>query len=154
MHILKKKLHFILLEVLIALTLVAIFSLFLIGNPLIHCKNELESLKVNEYERIADYSFSEIKTKLFLNQIPWKNFQKKGGEKTIYSLKNHSFYFKEKKIVLKRTFTITTINDKEKKEKNSPAFYHLLEINLTLTPKNHTKPITRSYKVVVKKNLH
>jgi hypothetical protein len=66
-----KKSPFILLEVLMALTLVMICAVPLVKQPLQFFQKEILSMEQMEKERLADWTFSEIKEKLLKNEISW-----------------------------------------------------------------------------------
>ncbi len=72
MILLMQKRTFLLLEVLIALFLVSLCIVPLIRQPLQMFKNELEKLEMVEKERLADWTFSEIKEMFLKNEIPWE----------------------------------------------------------------------------------
>lgn len=67
-----KKRPFVLLEVIIALTLVALCAIPLILKPIRVYRSEMRSLEEGEGERLADWTFSEIKERLLKNEIPWE----------------------------------------------------------------------------------
>ncbi len=76
----KKKKPFLLLEILIAILLVSICLVPLIHSPLQSYRAEKRLLEEMEGERLADWSFSEIKEKLLRNEIPWEKLPKAGGQ--------------------------------------------------------------------------
>lgn len=63
---------FALLEVMIALTLVALCAIPLILKPIRVYRSEMRLLEEGEGERLADWTFSEIEEQLFKNSIPWE----------------------------------------------------------------------------------
>ena len=67
-----KKRPFILLEVLVALTLVALCAIPLIIKPIRIYRSEMRLLEEGQGERLADWTFSEIKEQLLQNMIPWE----------------------------------------------------------------------------------
>ncbi len=73
-----KKRTFLLLEILIALFLVSLCILPLVQYPLRMLKIEREKLEEMEKERMADWTFSEVKELLLKNEIPWEKIPKKG----------------------------------------------------------------------------
>lgn len=82
-----KKRYFILLEVLIALTLLILLSIPLIRNPLAFYKKELVDLKELELKRLERECFLEIKEKLFKNEVPLEILRVKNKrEAPIFSL--------------------------------------------------------------------
>ena len=67
-----KKRPFVLLEILVALTLVALCAIPLIIKPIRIYRSEMRLLEEGEGERLADWTFSEIKEQLLQNMIPWE----------------------------------------------------------------------------------
>ncbi len=65
------KRSFLLLEVLIALILVSLFAVPLILGPIRSFRQEMQGFEALEAERLADWTFAEIKEQLHRNQIPW-----------------------------------------------------------------------------------
>lgn len=66
-----RKRPFILLEILIALTLVILCAIPLIIQPIKAYRFEMKSLEEVEGERLADWTFSEIKESMLKNSISW-----------------------------------------------------------------------------------
>lgn len=62
---------FLLLELLIALSLVTIFAFPLIFNPLNKLNQELKKLEEIERERLSELLLAEVKEQLYCNSIPW-----------------------------------------------------------------------------------
>lgn len=73
-----KKRTFLLLEILIAFLLVALCIVPIIKQPLQLFKKEMEKLEEMEKERLADWSFSEVKELFLKNEIPWGKIPKEG----------------------------------------------------------------------------
>ena len=67
----RKKKSFLLLEILVAILLVSICLVPLIQSPIQSYRAERRLLEEMEGERLADWTFSEIKEKLLKNEIPW-----------------------------------------------------------------------------------
>lgn len=63
---------FVLLEVMIALTLVVLCAIPLILKPIRVYRSEMRFLEEGEGERLADWTFSEIKEQLLKNDLPWE----------------------------------------------------------------------------------
>lgn len=66
-----KKRSFLLLEVLIAFTLLGLFMPMLMRLPLNHYKEQIKCLEQFERQRLADWTFSEVKELLLKHTIPW-----------------------------------------------------------------------------------
>ena len=73
-----KKRPFLLLEVLLALSLVIICAVPLVKQPLKLYKNEVAYLEKMERERLADWTFTEVKEILLKNGIPWEKIPPRG----------------------------------------------------------------------------
>lgn len=72
-----KKRTFLLLEILIAFFLVSLCIVPLVKQPLQLYRSELERLEGMEMERLADWTFSEVKEMLLKNEIPWAKIPNK-----------------------------------------------------------------------------
>jgi hypothetical protein len=81
-----KKRTFLLLEILITFSLLTICSVPLVKQPLKLYKDEMAHLEKMELERLADWSFTEIKEILLKNGIPWDKIPAKGGKSGPFSL--------------------------------------------------------------------
>lgn len=81
-----KKRTFLLLEILIAFVLVAVCAIPLVKQPLKLYKNEMAYLQKMEQERLADWTFTEIKEILLKNEIPWEKIPAKGVETSPFPL--------------------------------------------------------------------
>lgn len=73
-----KKNPFLLLEVLIAFTLVTLCIVPLVRQPLQLYRTELAYLEEMELERLAEWAFTEAKEILLKNEIPWAKIPHKG----------------------------------------------------------------------------
>jgi hypothetical protein len=107
-----QKKNFLLIEILVAITLIALCSFTLMENPIRFFSHEIKTLEKIEFERIADLSFLEIKERLYKNEISWDmaSTQKKAKIETLkdFDLKIGSF---EKKIT--RSYQVWTRREKE-----------------------------------------
>lgn len=81
-----KKRSFLLLEVLIALSLVILCSVPLVNQPLKLYKKEIKNLETMEMERLADWTFTEVKEILLKNEIPWKKIPAKSETTDLFPL--------------------------------------------------------------------
>lgn len=76
----------LLLEILLALTLVVLFIAPLVKAPIEAYKQQMSALKEGEKQRLADLSFAEIKVQLLNHQIPWKQIPGKKDPPKIIDL--------------------------------------------------------------------
>lgn len=65
---------YLLLELLIAFTLLSLSALPLVRNPMHAAKEEIAAFERMELERLAELSYAAILEKLYCNEIPWKTF--------------------------------------------------------------------------------
>jgi len=72
-----KKRPFLLLEILIAFFLISLCIVPLVKKPLALYRSELKQLEEIEKERLADWTFSEVKEILLKNEIPWAKIPNK-----------------------------------------------------------------------------
>jgi hypothetical protein len=76
------KRNFLLMEVLLAIALVAVFAAPLMRWPIKHYRSQISRLESFECQRIADWTFSEIKELLLKEGIRWENLPSKGQKIT------------------------------------------------------------------------
>lgn len=81
-----KKKPFLLLEILIAFFLVSLCAVPLIRQPLEMVRTEIKKLEEMEMERLADWTFTEVKEMLLKNEIPWKKIPEKGEKSALFTL--------------------------------------------------------------------
>jgi hypothetical protein len=148
-----KKRNFLLIELLIAFLLIAMFSIPLMRNPVLFCKSQLKSLELLEYERVADLTFLQIKCLIYnydknnieVFEVP----AKMKNQKTIYELNDFKLdSFNDK--IIKRSYKISS-NYKEKTDR-SGKLHKLLKILVILQPEKFKKDnITFEYKMLISK---
>lgn len=129
-----KKRPFLLLEVLIALLLIELFTVFFLKQPILAYRKELANLEELERQRIADWSFSEVKEKLFKNEIPWESLpQKRGDKKGPFPLEPPCYIdipsFLKKKV--ERSFSL---HYQRQKTGRHGETYRLLEVKIFFSP--------------------
>lgn len=109
-----KKRTFLLLEILIAFFLVSLCAIPLVTGPLkLHRQQTLQLVEL-EKERLADWTFCEIKEMLLKNEIPWKKIPLKGVETSPFSLKSARIQIPNSKLRnIKREFTLKGRGEKE-----------------------------------------
>lgn len=84
----KRKRNFLLLEILIAMGMLLLFSVPLLRNPLCFYKNEIEMLKNIEKLKLKKEVLLEIKERLYENKILWENLSNRNKELAkVYELK-------------------------------------------------------------------
>ncbi len=84
---------FLLLELLIAFSLVTIFAFPLIFNPLNRLNKELGKLEQIETERLSELLLSEVKENLYLNKVPWKKIPTKKPKVPFQEFKAQDYTF-------------------------------------------------------------
>ncbi len=125
-----KKRTFLLLEVLIAFTLATICVIPLVKQPIAFYKNEMKNLELMELERLADWSFTEVKEELLKNRIAWDEIPKKKALSRKFSLKDMRLQIptcKDKRV--ERSFVL-----KGRGEKKGPhdEIYRIIGIHIFL----------------------
>ena len=65
------------MEVLLAISLIALFAAPLMRLPIKYYRAQINSLEAFERQRIADWTFSEIKEMLLKESIPWESLPAK-----------------------------------------------------------------------------
>jgi arsenate reductase-like glutaredoxin family protein len=109
-----KKRNFLLLEVLIAFSLITICAIPLIKQPLKFYREEIAKLEQIEKERIADWTFTEIKEILLKNEIPWKKLPDKGETTSPFHLPPSQIQiFGKTPKMIKRSFVLTGRGEKQ-----------------------------------------
>lgn len=125
---------FLLLEVLIAIFIVSMCLVPLIQNPIQSFRAELRLLEEMEGERLADWTFSEIKEKLLKNEIPWEKLPAQGIKTSPFTLPCASIFIsngKSKKI--ERSFTLEC-GKRGEKEGFGGETYRIIKANVSFKP--------------------
>lgn len=104
---------FILLEVLLAIAVVAIFAAPLMRLPIRHYQVQIRRLEAFEYQRIADWTFSEIKEFLLKEAIPWEQLPSKGQSLTQTLPDSKLIVPRLKSRAIHRSFTLICKGEKE-----------------------------------------
>jgi hypothetical protein len=126
----RSKRNFLLLEVLLALQLVAFGALYVIQNPLRYLREEIKTLQSMEYQHLADLTFSEIKEAFYLQQIPLNQIPKNKSNSCFVLWKEPLNSSCE---LLGKVYRYYRIYGKEKQGKDK-NHYHLLTLQLFLSP--------------------
>jgi hypothetical protein len=144
-----KKRSFILLEILIALVLVALCAIPLIVKPIRTYRFEMKALEEMEGERLADWTFSEIKEEMLKNKIPWEKLPSYHETSGPFSLDPGSIQVpgrKAKKI--ERSFTLFGKGEKEGIEGQT---YRMIYVKIEFDPALSKKKKTYTYRLPVQK---
>lgn len=149
-----KKKPFLLLEVLIALALVLLAAVPLIVQPIRLYRAELKLLEQVEGERIADWTFSEIKESLLKNEIPWEKIPSKDHTSASFALAPVELQIPGVRAKsIQRSFTLFC---KAEKEGLYGETYRLIYVNLSFSPrlyprKKTSKASDYKYKISVRR---
>lgn len=145
------KRYFILLEILIALTLIVLLSIPLIRNPIYFYKKELSDLKELELHRIEKESFNKVKEMLYKNEIVLKDLLVEANQKkqsVFFQLESQKLNipnFKTKEIPV---FCWIYLSKNSKPKKVSATTYYKLSVAIALANKNNIYP---EHTIVVQK---
>lgn len=140
---------FLLLELLIALALVALCAIPLIAKPVLAYLSELQNLEEEERIRLADWTFSEIKEQMYKNTIPWTDLPGLKETKGPFFL-NASFIQipgKEPKRI-ERSFTFY---GKGEKFGADGEIFRMIHVKIELTPPLSKKKNNYNYRTIAKK---
>ncbi len=149
-----KKKPFLLLEILIAFLLVAVCAVPLVTQPLKLYRAEMKFLEQMERERLANWTFSELKEKLLKNEIPWGKIPQKGMKGQPIPLPPAFIQIPgcaPKKV--ERTFTLMC---KGEKKGLKEEIYRLLYVRIDFSPrlfpkKKEKKSADYGFRVIVQK---
>jgi hypothetical protein len=132
-----KKKTFLLLEILIALMLVVLCATPLIVEPVRLYRTEMKRLEEVEAERLANWTFSEIKEKLLKHEIPWKMLPIKEGPSIAYPLEAAPLQIPGRSAkIIHRSFSL-----KCRREKEGPQgeIYRIFDVNIYFEPRLCTR---------------
>lgn len=144
-----KKRTFLLFEILIAFLLVVLCAVPLVSQPLKLYRSEMKFLEQLERERLADWTFSEIKEMLLKNEIRWEKIPAKGIKSPSFSLPSTQIHIpgcSPKQI--QRTFTL---HCKGEKEGLRDEIYRLLYIDISFSPPLSSKKTHYTFRATVQK---
>jgi hypothetical protein len=142
---------FLLLEVLIALSLVTLCAIPLIVKPIRAYRSEIAHLEAIERERLADWTFSEIQEQLYKNAIPWErlpNFQRTTGPFSLNESTIHIPGIKPKQIG--RSFTLYGQGEKQN---NRREIFRMIYVTIEFQPPFAKKNKIYTYRTIVKRIL-
>lgn len=121
-----KKRPFLLLEVLIAISLLIVFAPLLMRLPIHHYKQQVQHFEEIEKQRISDWTYSEIKEMLLKRSISWKMLPEKGKDPKKFPLSSVSLRLPGlKSKTLNRSFVLKCRSEKEGKEEEIFRLYEL-----------------------------
>lgn len=117
--------------------LVILCGVPLIVEPLRLYLKEMKLLEETEGERLADWTFSEIKETLLKNEIPWKELPSDEESAITYRLEPAAIQIpgrSQKKI--NRTFTLKC---RKEKEGLQGEIYRIFDVNIYFEPRLSTR---------------
>ncbi|MBI3508250.1 MAG: hypothetical protein HY069_01255 [Chlamydiia bacterium] len=141
-----QKRSFLLLEILIALSLIGICIVPLVSRPLELLQAENKILWEMEGERLADWTYSEIQIQLFKNAIPWEKLPTKEKKKVDFSLPDIIANIPGKERRIKRHFTLEYDLGRDVEAQS----YRLFKVQIHFTPELNKKK-GYEYQVIVRK---
>ncbi len=142
-----QKKSFTLLEVLLAISLVALAGPILFSVPFRLAKQEMLALHAAEFARLADLEWNSIKIQLLNQEIPWKTLAKAESNPllleertgTIVFSKQHRLPFVVKKMV----------TESRKKILSKDREGRLVNIKISFIPKTQGAEQSFEYKIAI-----
>ena len=115
------------MEVLIAIALLSIFAPWLMTLPARHYQLQIQRFESQEKQRIADWSYSEIKELLLQHSIPWERLPEFKKPAVTFYLPDAQLYLPGlSSKTLKRSFTLRCKREKEGKQSEIYRLYELI----------------------------
>lgn len=112
-----KKKPFLIIEILIAFFLVSLCAIPLVTGPFKLHKLQTIQLEKMEKERLADWTFSEIKEMFLKKEVPWENIPKKGEQSSSIPLSDATIQIPNLQTrKVKRQFFLTGRGEKKAKD--------------------------------------
>ncbi len=140
---------FALLEVLIALSLVLLCAIPLLVKPIHVYRYEMAALEEMEGERLADWTFSEIKEEMLKGKIPWEKIPKMGHETGPFPLEPGAIQVPGRE--LKRIERSFTLKGHGEKKGASGQIYRMIYVHLDFRPQLSMKKKSYIYRVPVQR---
>lgn len=137
------KRNFLLLEVLLAVALVALFAAPLMRWPIRHYRSQIDRLEEFERQRIADWTFTEIKENLLKEGIPWEKLPGKEQSLTLYLSDVPMMLENLPSRTISRSYTLRC---KGEKQGLHGEIFRLYKVEINLNKKK-----TYRYKILVQK---
>ncbi len=145
----RKKRPFILLEILLALTLVSLCAIPLIVKPVQAYRFEMKALEEVEGERLADWTFSEIKEEMLQHKIPWEKLPSLNETAGPFPLDPGSIQVPGRQPKqIKRSFTIF---GKGEKQGIAGQTYRMLYVKIAFDPVLSKKKKIYTYRLPVQR---
>jgi len=145
-----KKQSFLLLEVLIALALVIVCVIPIIVKPIEAYRFEMRTFEEMERERLADWTFSEIKEKLYKNEISWgkiPSLKKVAGPFVLNPAKIQVPGLKAK--CVERTFSLYCRGEKQGRAGET---FRMIYVKIEFRPALTKKQKIYTYRTIVEKS--
>lgn len=131
MLIIKKKLSFVLLEVMIALALTILLVFPIIRSTFFGYKKQIEDVQQIELEKVFNDSYSLALENLYNKNPSWETIKKKGAKTFIY-LPDYTLKFNKGSVIVNRRYKVTCVKGKNFKTEDLSEEYRLFQITLEL----------------------
>ncbi|OGN55652.1 MAG: hypothetical protein A3D96_00980 [Chlamydiae bacterium RIFCSPHIGHO2_12_FULL_44_59] len=142
----REKKTFLLLEVLMAFFLVCLCAIPLVTGPLKLYRQQTAHFIDMEKERLADWTFCEIKEMLFNQEIPWEKIPAKGESSLPFSLSPAILHVPNCQAkTISRAFVLTGRGEKINKTEKQEEIVRQLGIYVLLDSKRYAfrLPVTK-----------
>jgi hypothetical protein len=133
----KKKRSFLLLEVLIAFSLMGLVATYFVTQGGKQYLAKVEGLKQIEADRIAAWTFTEIYDQFAKGELRWEQIPPLRQKSARFSLPAVSVRLSPFQFFIKRSFTLETLRQKEQKEGGLVKF---VSVHLKVNQKQFSYP--------------
>lgn len=141
---------FVLLEVLVSLTLVAICSSVFIKNALFYSTSSLKPLIELELERVAEERYALILEKIYKKELKWKNLNDRQGKIQGHTKEKDPIYITFDKNH-RYEYSLEYYFEKKGRLESDKFIHRHLDLHLIYSPKLKKLPsVERVYKVIAK----
>jgi|GEM_PF-4193663 len=127
---LKKKVSFVLLEVMIALVLTVLLAVPVIRSSFFGYKKQLEDVKKFEIEKVFNDTYAQALENLYMNKPSWEKLEKK-GPKQYTNLPSYNLPFNKGNFLIERRYKVKC-HDGKKFKSNENHKYRIFEIHLEI----------------------
>ena len=145
----RQKRPFVLLEVVIALGLLMLLIFPLLESPVLLYREGAFAFQESEGERLADWTFTEIREALLRHEIPWEKLPAFDEEKGPFILRPKEIRTASGKTQdIQRTYTLACWKKMEKVAEGG-RITRLLEVGISFDPplrRKNNKPDKRAYR--------